>query len=272
MKKLWLVAGLLVAIAAGGWYWQSNRMRHALPSTTLITNAPYSVDVVPDQAAITVNDTVRLHFTARHNGAVADIYKEGRVGHYVIASANYRDFFHTFTPEVAGPGQFYLDHTFTQPGPYRIWVELVDTNHGRELHHGENADLVSFVELTVAGGPATEATEPFTGHSGSVGSYRVVANYEPIAAGKPATVRLHVTNSQGKTLPVFPEEPAIYVMTGPGLDFFRHTHTTPAIDEHFIELTETFPAAGTYLFFAEIYVRDGESWESVRAHFELPVS
>lgn len=268
---VWLlgILGLALLVGLGWWYSQSQQ---PLPSTVLVANAPsYGVEISPAQSSMSINDTVRLNFTARKNGEVHDIYNEQRVLHYVIASANYLDFYHTFSPEEVGPGKFYIDHTFTQPGRYRIWTELVDTTKGKEVHHGATAEIVSYVDLTVMGTHATKGILPVRSNSGVVGPYRVIANHAPLVAGKPATIRWHVENQQGTTLPVFPEEPAIYVMVGPDFSFFRHTHTQPAIDESFMELTETFPTPGEYLFWTEIFVKNGETYDTVQLPFLITV-
>lgn len=262
---------LVVLLAAGGiWYTRTKSTLLPAPTVT-IRNSPYDIAVAINDHALTVNDTARLTFTVRRDGAVADIYSEDKVVHYVIASENYRDFFHTFSPEVQGPGVFYLDHIFTQPGRYRVWTELVDTHKGKELHHNKNAELVSFVDLTVTG-QATQALVPITERSTVVGPYRVTYQAQGLKAGQPTTLAVRVTDANGKTVPVLTEEPAIYVMVGPDLAFMSHTHTTPASPNHQINLTETLPAGGSYLWWTEIYAQEGETYVALQVPFQLTVT
>jgi plastocyanin len=267
-----IIAGVL--LIAGGWwaYSRSSSPETApLPNTHLVHNAPYTVDLAPSRSTIRPGDSVRLHFTVRKDGEVSDIYNEQRVLHYVIASANFRDFFHTFTPEEKGPGQFYLDHTFTQPGEYRIWTELVDTTKATSLHHGEHAEIVSYTNLTVAEGLPTGSLPLVTATDAWAERWHVISEQTGLKAGQPTKIRLHVEDKQGTILPVFPPEPAIYVMVGDNFEFYRHTHTTPAINEQFIEIEETFPEAGSYLFFTEIYVKDGEAYQIVQIPFQVTI-
>lgn len=266
--------GLAVLVGIGGVILTYQRSYVPAPTailaTNLVQNAPYTVTVTPSSQP-RVGRAVRLHFTVRKEGVISDIYQEEKILHYVIASANYRDFFHTFAPDEEGPGQFYLDHTFTQPGRYRIWTELVDTTATRDTHHGEHAELVSYVDLNVQGSRAEGGVTPIAATDAWAGAWHVVTEREGQKAGSPTKIRLHVENQEGDILPVFPEEPAIYVMTGPDLTFFRHDHTQPAVDGKFIEIQETFPAAGSYLFFTEIYVRDGDVYQAVQVPFELVI-
>lgn len=274
-RYLLLALGALgLALAGlGWWYVQSPAAVAPLPATLHVSNAPaYSIDVVPAQSSININDTVRLHFTARQNGQVHDIYGEQKVLHYVIASANYLDFYHTFSPEEVSPGKFYIDHTFTQPGHYRLWMELVDTTQATALHHGGSADLLSSVDLTVQGEQATQGIVPVRGASAVVGPYRVITDHATLVAGKPTTIRWHVEDRQGQIVPVFPEEPAIYVMVGPDFSFFRHTHTPPATQGSYIQLTETFPGPGEYLWWTEIYAKNGETYDTIQVPFVITVT
>jgi hypothetical protein len=237
--------------------------------TPLVMNAPYAVEVRPSGTIRTTSPT-RLNFTVKKNGVVSDIYEEDKVLHYVIASENLRDFYHTYTPEVRGPGEFYINHTFTQPGRYRVWTELVDTHKGRSEHHGQHAELISYIDLHATG--ATGASMPVIKTTdATAGNWHVITERTGLRAGAPTTFRLHVEDAAGKNVPVFPEEPAIYVMTGPDLTFFRHTHTQPAINGIYVEFTETFPTAGTYLVFTETYVADGEGYQAVQVPFTVTI-
>lgn len=269
-----MLGGLALALAGlGWWYFQTPAAQAPLPATLLVANAPaYSIEVVPTQSSIRVGDSVRLHFTARQNGQVHDIYSEQKVVHYVLASANYLDFSHTFSPEEVSPGKFYIDHTFTQPGHYRLWMELVDTTKATALHHGGTADLLSSVDLTVQGEQATQGIVPLDSATAVVGPYRVITDRATLVAGKPATIRWHVEDQQGRIVPVFPDEPAIYVMIGANFSFFRHTHTPPAFKGSSIELTETFPTPGEYLWWTEIYAKNGETYDTIQVPFVLTVT
>ena len=266
-----IVIGLVVLLAAAG-IWYSQAKSTPLPAATVtVRNSPYQIDVAINDRQLTVNDTARLTFTVRRDGAVTDIYSEDKVVHYIIASDNYQDFFHTFAPEVQGPGVFYLDHTFTQPGRYRVWTELVDTHKGKELHHNQNAELVSFVDLTVTG-QATQALVPITEQTATVGPYQVTYQAQGLKAGQPTTIDVHVTDADGKTVPVFTQEPAIYVMVGPDGSFMSHTHTNPAAANNHIKVTETLPTAGAYLWWTEIYAQEGEAYAALQVPFLLTVT
>ena len=270
------VAALAVALTLAGagalWQWRNTISPSSVASHILIQNAPYSVEVRPT-SPLQVGETVRLHFTVKKEGIINDIYADDKVLHYVIASQNFKDFFHTFSPEEAGPGRFYLDHTFTQPGQYRIWTELVDTTKGKDEHHGEHAELVSYVDLTVGGERSSDpGIAPITAADAWAGQWHVVTERRGLTAGQPTTIRMHVEDRAGTRLPVFPAEPAIYVMTDENLAFFRHTHTQPALQNNtIIELSETFPQPGRYLFFTELYVQDGEAYQVVQVPFELTI-
>lgn len=263
---------ILIAIAAigGAFYWLATH-RAQLPSSTTVSNSPYTIEVEIGDTSISTNDEVRLTFTVRNEGKIADIYSEDKVVHYVIASENSLDFFHTFTPEVKKPGIFYIDHTFTQPGRYRIWTELVDTHKGKELHHNQNAELVSYVELAVTG-RATQAIVPITQTTAEVGPYQVIYQVEGLKANQPTNLTMHVRNSTGQTVPVFAEEPAIYVMVGPDFSFMSHTHTKPALPNNRIGITETFPTAGNYLFWTEVYAQEGDHYAALQVPFMLKVA
>jgi hypothetical protein len=248
----------------------TDKTNHVFVGTAITQNAPYTVEVRPE-GRVRSNTTTRLHFTTKKEGVVSDIYAEDKVLHYVIASENLKDFYHTYAPEVAGPGEFYLDHRFTQPGRYRIWTELVDTTKGRSEYHGQHAELISYVDLE-AQGSATGPSIPFVpGLDAWADKWHVITERTGLRAGAPTTFRLHVENAAGTTLPVFAEEPAIYVMVGPNLEFFRHTHTKPAINGQLIEFTETFPAAGTYLVFTETYAEDGEGYQAIQVPFRVTI-
>ncbi|GEM_PF-2184787 len=262
---------ILVTIAAigGAVYWLATH-RTKLESSTTVRNSRYTIDVEVGDTSITTNDNVRLTFTVRNEGKIADIYSENRVVHYVIASENYQDFFHTFAPEVKTPGVFYIDHTFTQPGRYRIWTELVDTKKGKDLHHNQNAEVVSYVDLTVTG-RATQALAPITQKTAEVGPYRVNYQAEGLTAGQPTTLTVHASNSAGQTLPVFTDEPAIYVIVGPNLSYMSHSHTKPALPNNRISITETLPTAGNYLFWTEVYAQEGDHYAALQVPFLLKV-
>ncbi len=264
------IGGIIAAFLAIAWFgYQSNHA--ALESSVLVENQPYRIAVELDDSQITVGDTVRLNFTVTYEDTVSDIYAQDRVVHYVIASENYQDFFHTFSPEVVGPGRFALDHTFTQTGRYRIWTEVVDTKQGRALHHGETADLISFVDLNVTGTAAPAPDQLVYTQEVPVGEYTVKLTMDSPRAGRAEKIQLHVENAAGIRQEVFAEEPAIYVMVGPNFDFFRHTHTQPALQETTVELTEIFPTVGEYLFFVEVYVKQAETYSALQVPFGITV-
>lgn len=273
---VWIVV-IVIVLAVGIVSWSrgprsSNDVK--LESIVITQNQPYEIAVIPEQQKISVGDTVRLDIRTSKQGQLADIYEEDRVVHYVIASQNYNDFYHTFSPEEAGPGQFYLEHTFTQPGPYRVWTELVNTTRDRDLHHGTNADVISYVDIIVEGGAQLPRDESLfaTGTKVPVGQYTVVIEPASHRAGTPSNFRIHVEDQQQKIVPVFSDEPAIYVMVGPDFSFFRHGHTPPAVETQYIEFTEEFPTPGEYLFWTEIYVLNGEVYDTLRVPLLLTVS
>lgn len=275
MKRWLLLTGMLVVLLAAGasglrWYQPG---KSVTSHGVLVQNQPYEISVTPSERTIAANDRVRLNVKVTRGGKIADIYQEGRVVHYVIASANYHDFYHTFAPEVVGPGTFYLDHTFTQAGTYRIWTELTDTHQAPELQHGAHADVISYTEVTVQGEEKPRNTAQFVqANRAPIGSYQLVVDNVRPRAGQAHRFRLRVENAAGDVLPVFPAEPAIYVMVGPDFDFFRHTHTTPAVEGKFIAITETFPTPGEYLWWVEVYAKNGATYDNISAPFLLTVT
>lgn len=266
-----VVAAILVALGLAALYIKS---RHAvLPLSepvTLVQNQPYHIEVTPNKR-IRAGDTVRLFVRVLRDGKVADIYQEGRVVHYILSSANYHDLVHTYGPEVKGPGEFYLDHTFTQPGPYRLWLELVDTTKASKDYHGQNADLLIYYDLVVAGTTATDEGALIEAHAVQLGDYTVTLSHPPLSTGHVSPLRIEVTDDQKKPYPLLPQEPAIYVIVGPDFEFFRHTHAQPATGGTTIEINEAFPTNGEYMLWLEINVPRGEETHILEVPFLLKI-
>jgi hypothetical protein len=242
-------------------------------STPIIQNAAYTVLVDYGGEPIAAGDRVSLRFRILLDGQPTDVFGAKRMPHVVIASEDYEDFLHTYSPIPEEANLFRVDHTFLRPGQYRIWVEI--DHWEAEKRHGEHADLVAFVDLEVSEGDTAPAeTSPSRTLTETVGGYTIHLSERTFSAGEEATWSLRVEQTENDALELFDIEPAIYVIVGPDFSFFRHGHVDGHHGQQNTEavFTDTFPEAGEYLFWAELMVQtENDQLEVVPVQFILEV-
>jgi len=257
-KRLAIGAVMAVGLIAVWLVWgqRADHVPVEVMGQALVQNEPFEVKVSFADGRPRAGQTAHVHFTTLRDGQVFDLVENNYLPHVIISSENYQSFIHTIEPEHDAPGVYGVDFEFGEPGEYRIWFEV--DNYERAERHGEDAALIAFADVNVAGRARASLVEPFVrGKTAQTGPYTVALEHSPLTAKAPADFRVSVRNAAGKIMPLLDPEPSIHVIVGNNFDFFRHGHTLPALAGTFIDFRETFPAPGEYIYWTRIYV-DGE--------------
>ncbi len=267
-RRAIIVAAILVLILLGAGAWLSmGRLPQAQLSTPTINNVEYDVRVeISDQLTTGEEGIVRIRVAK--GGKPFDVNQEGRLLHVMIVSANLRDAFHTYTPTKEAPGVYSVQHIFTESGQYRIWTEVDDATAA--TRHDQNAEQIAYTEVAISGSPLTTSSLVEKSEA-VVGNYQIRLITSPIEAGKPTTLRVAVTDTAGKSMPLFEHEPFLYFMSGENFSFFRHGHGVTLSDGS-AGLENVFPKAGKYVWWLNLHLIKGEVVEEVQVPFIITVS
>ena len=265
VRKLLLLIVVLALIALGVWYvmhWPTFR------TVAIVDHKLYRTEI-ERPTDIATGDDLGLRIHVYKGEEVPTLRDDFRMLHVMIASADGRDLFHTYsTPEVK-TGVFEQRHFFTRPGIYRVWTEIGDYRDPN--HHGTGADLISYDEFTVSGAPIWNFNESTEGQRSSSGAYTLLVEPKELTSGKPITLRISVMNPDGKRFSLYPLEGADYSLTGPEHDFFSHGHLQTTKDGMFVELPITFPRPGTYGLWVEAFPFIDNNFGSLIFRLMLPV-
>ncbi len=236
-------------------------------STATVQNIPYEVriETKPDNLQVDTPATVRLHVL--QSGQPIDLNENGRLFHVVIASADLGDIYHTLSPTREAVGIYTVDHVFTRPGRYRIWTEVDNTT--ASVRHDQHAEQIAYTEVSVDGGTASPIPETVT--EAVVDSYRVQLATPALKAGTKATLKVSVFNEAGKLMQLEHHEPFLYAISGESFSFFRHGHGV-TLPDGAVALENTFPAAGRYVWWMQLFVQEGEEYRAIEVPFILKVS
>ncbi len=249
--------------------------RTSLALTPLVRNEPFEVKVQFPEGWPEVGKTKHVHVLVSREGQPFDVYQNRYALHLIVANADFTSFFHTVELQEDEAGVYGAEVPFGPAGQYRVWVEVNDAT--AEQKHGEAAPLIAFTDFSVPAGTASLTPMPLVrGQEASVGPYTVTLKHGRFVAGQESTWQVQVKNAAGQVQTLLDPEPAIAVMLGPREDsefsFFRHGHAHPAIQGTTIQYTETFPVPGEYLFWIEIYLREGQNLAKLQVPFVLKVS
>lgn len=274
-SQRWIVPGLilLLALALVGC---SRRTAQVREGRVLVRNVPYQLSVQTFPATLSAGEAATLLFRISRDGLPVDIEAEGRVLHVVLASEDFSDFLHVYAPDRDVDGTFRIERTFTRAGTYRVWAEVDNTQ--AQQRHGAHADLIAFVDLSVGGEELRAAASSLVrGSETTAGDYRIRLEGGPFVAGKSHQIRLFASRLNGAAVtPSQRVDPGIYFMVGDSFSFFRHGHALHQDEEGgaapFLVLEDTFPRAGEYLLWVELFVPEGDSVRTVDIPFLLTVS
>lgn len=231
------------------------------------TTSPYTIRISATPAPLSVGTKAMIRTTITENGEPFDVEAHGRLLHVMVVSANMEDSYHTYQPTQESPGTYAIEHIFTQPGNYRVWVELDDTS--APVRHDEYAEYVTYKGFMVAGNaPLGETLSG--GHEKTVGPYHVHLVADPLRAGEETAVRFVVHNAQDEMVHLYDHEPFLYFISGENFSFFRHGHGATLSDGS-PGLVHTFPHAGNYVMWAQLQFEDGGSSRAVQVPFLITV-
>lgn len=260
---------MVAALAVVGGITLRARVRAWQETNILVRNAPYRVAVAVTPAPPTAGTPAAVRFRVTRKNEPANLAAEGRALHLVLASKDFGDLVHTVAPAREGIGRYRLDHTFTRPGPYRVWIE-VDNVEASERHDAR-ADLIASADLAVGGeSPLPTADLLVRTAETTVSGYRVRLLHQPLVAGQPAELRVDVRDSAGAPVPLFQEEPFLFFLVGEGFSSFRHGHGT-RLPDGAPGLIHAFPAPGAYALWMELAL-DTDDDVPVRIPFLLRIA
>lgn len=238
-------------------------------ATPIVKNSDYVVNIATAPTDPQVDVPAKILIETSRNNVRVPVYEEERMLHVILASENRNDFLHTVSVSEEEPGLYSVTHNFKEPGKYRIWVEV--DNYGSAHRHGDDAELLAYADFEVTGNASSRFTEVAARDKKVLyNSYVLEMSKNEFIAGDESTLSWQV-NKGGSPLPLDDHEPAIYVIVGPNLEYFRHAHADPAADLSTVLVEDTFPVTGDYLLWTDTYVDAGDDVEVVPAKFWLTV-
>ncbi len=235
-------AGIIAACAVTG--------NSAPAMTVLVRNSGYQATLLMPETLLS-GQTYPVSFLIAKNGRPADIMQDNRMLHAVVASAEYGDIEHTLSLRNSGDGVYTFPHAFTQAGEYGVWLEISDT--GSNIHHGDDANLIAFQNLTVSPDPSAPPLSP--ANAGTTDDLAIVLAPQDLKAGVPATLELSVRGRDGTPVRLLAGDNIMFALVGDGFTFFRHGHFgSVAADGLSARLETVFPGPGIYGLWLETYV------------------
>lgn len=235
--------------------------------SVLVQNDNYTVQLI---APLTPTKSIeqQIVFLITRDGEPQDVVEEMHMLHAVVASKDSTDIAHTNVLERIDAGTYAFAHTFTQAGPYRVWVEI---NGLTSQHHGEQANVIVYQDLSVA-----DSTTPQPAMNSSVrqnprGMHMVLSS-DTFASGEPSTLRLQIENDTGTPFALPEHGNIMFAVAGDEFAFFRHGHfDARSDDEKSVSLSLTFPKPGRYGLWLETYVLQNDEYRHIRMPFMLTV-
>lgn len=197
-----------------------------------------------------------ITLTVKNAGQLDDVLDRVVLPHVTVASHNGADmwFYHAGNDLLeVKPGVYSFTHTFTQSGPYTLWIELND-NTSRD-HHGAASDYSGRVDLTLGVDSGDEAAPSQTATSGTY-TLKVEPSESP-AAGQPVRLTFSALDQSGRPVELITNIDHYFAVTG--VDHYELWHPDAAASNTTQVTTAplTFPHPGTYNVFVRLFSNKG---------------
>jgi hypothetical protein len=261
MRSFSLLAGpVLLACLAGC------NPSATLPLQPLVHTKPISVFLQEERHE--AGRSGWLSFSIAENGRPLDAKAESRTVHTVIASEDGKEVFHTPFAESPKAGVFDVPYTFLHPGTFRVWVEVDDER--KPSHHGKDADVIAYADVSVDGAAASNAPV-LPGGSFIQDGYLVRLEPAILTAGEFTAVRLHLQDMQGKDVPLGDTSGALFAFIGPENSTFEHGHAHYEPLEKSLRLPLKPAVPGRHQLLAQLAFVDGgiTHWLDVRLSVDV---
>ncbi len=266
MKKIPLVAGLLLLAAIGYGMWRASSSAFM---TTLVRNSDYDLRLEIRETIVT-GSPATLTIRPYKNGKPVDMTKENRSLHAVLLSEDNQDMLHTVNFHYQADGSAELVQTFTRPGTYRVWIEVDDDS--LEDPHGEHASLIAWQDFPVTGDTFAATVPPTPGAAVSGSGYTLTMSHDPLVAGAPLTLRFAVTDARGNLVDLPPHDPILFGLASADRAFFIHGHMYTDRDGKGARYDVTLPVPGRYDLFTQTFWMEGMEFRLLEGHFALNIA